>query len=181
MANETATNNATNTTTTNTNSTTDGGTPPVGPVPAKVKLTTLDPKELTLLLSVARDRNLPLAARKEVLAAYDVPDGVYSPDPGIGDKISAAAATALVAVVGAATGAVALVFFVSSVRGLLRLAGVLPPLPPALPPAAPAPTPLQLPPLPFGGGTQPGFALLRGAWLFSYGLAVPGIRARWKP
>jgi hypothetical protein len=89
----------------------------------------LEPREVALLIKTAQDARIPLAVREQLLAAYDIPKGVFSPDPRWGEKIADGAIKAVGGLVIAAGAAVSLVLLVEASKAFLRSVGALPPLP----------------------------------------------------
>lgn len=89
----------------------------------------LDPKEVAILVRTAQDARLPMSVREQLLAAYDVPKGVFAPDPGWGEKVADGAVRAVGGLIIAAGAAVSLVLLVEASKAFLRSVGALPPLP----------------------------------------------------
>ena len=114
-------------------------------VPATSKLNADD---LRVIREIARDRTIPLGIRKELLGSFNVPDGYYAPDRGVGDIAVDVLQTALLTVAAVAAASAALVVIAQSARMLAAAVRG-----PALQ-TTPATTPLQLPP-------QPGASRLR--------------------
>lgn len=121
----------------------EGGEKPEGKKPEGKKpetiekrpLRALGPKDVALLVRTAQDTRLPLTVREQLLAAYDVPQKLFAPDPGWGEKISNGAIQAVCGLITAAGAAVSLVLLVEASKAFLRSVGALPPLPAAENPA----------------------------------------------